>query len=492
MALITVDLITNEGTFRGLAKQNILFHQCISELVDNSIASVKDGEKFKIDIIFSNKNSDGLVDLIIADNGRGMTSEILQKALQLGESATVENRLNEHGFGLKNALATLSGGNGAWQMWTHVPGEGKYCSVKGPFRPKMEIVDDADAPEFDLLPSDFSTVIRVPVKLSFIQTLQGRGAKATDLDALRSWLIEHLGVLYRGFLQVDPKTGDNKGVITVHVGKTKKNVPTIEIPFAKSDKKYFAVVLDGVEYPLEYQFGSIDPVKRDELVSGSKAKFYYQGNIPTQGVDIRLGNRTIATRQFETIWKDKSGSQVSRHNGYNDFVGELIIPAVPRGLLTTVNNKTDFNLDDSNWEKIFEELNKFRPPREPRSASEAELRDQWIKMLKATNKDETVTKEVSVWPSGTKIDVYRKKKDGQIIIYEIKIGKGSPEHLYQLKMYWDGLVMDKKEFPEEAILLCSEFDDKLQDMANTMNSMPAPGSKGYNFTIEKLSDKGLG
>ncbi len=356
MALIKVDLITNEGTFRGLAKQNILFHQCIGELVDNAIASVEEGKKFKIDIIFSEREGKDIVDLVITDNGRGMTAEVLQKALQLGESATKDNRLNEHGFGLKNALATLSGGNGTWQLWTRTAGADKFCSVKGPFRPQMEIRDDADAPEFDLLPSDYSTVVKVPVKLAFVQTLQGRGAKGTNLDVLRGWLIEHLGVLYRGFLELDDKTGDNRGVITVHVGKNKKNVPAIPVPFAKFQKERFVVLLDGVEYPFEYRFGSIDPVKKDELVGGEKAKFYYQGNIPTQGIDIRLGKRTIATRQFETIWRDKSGSQLSRHNGYNDFVGELIIPQVPRGLLTTVNNKTDFNLDDPNWEKIFEEL----------------------------------------------------------------------------------------------------------------------------------------
>lgn len=36
-----VTLNVNEGTFRGLSKQNLLFHQCIWELVDNAIAAKK-------------------------------------------------------------------------------------------------------------------------------------------------------------------------------------------------------------------------------------------------------------------------------------------------------------------------------------------------------------------------------------------------------------------------------------------------------------------
>jgi hypothetical protein len=59
-------------------------------------------------------------------------------------------------------------------------------------------------------------------------------------------------------------------------------------------------------------------------------------------------------------------------------------------------------------------------------------------------------------------------------------------------MYWDGLVLDKKEYPSEAILLVEEFSTNLEEMANMMNKLPTPSqSKPYNFKIEKLRDKGL-
>ena len=47
MAKHNVQLVATQGVFAGLAKQNMLFHQCIAELVYNSIASRK--EKFKIE-----------------------------------------------------------------------------------------------------------------------------------------------------------------------------------------------------------------------------------------------------------------------------------------------------------------------------------------------------------------------------------------------------------------------------------------------------------
>lgn len=52
MAQHEVELIATSGVFRGLAKQNMLFHQCISELIDNSIASKKEDHNFDIEVIF--------------------------------------------------------------------------------------------------------------------------------------------------------------------------------------------------------------------------------------------------------------------------------------------------------------------------------------------------------------------------------------------------------------------------------------------------------
>jgi hypothetical protein len=482
-----VPLVANEGIFRGLASQNMLFHQCLGELVDNAIAACPASQKFRVDIIFSSiaGNADR-VDLYVADNGTGMTLEHLGKALQLGESATKDSRLNEHGFGLKNALATLSGGNGPWKIWTNAAKDKPVLSVEGPFSREMTIRDDENFPSDSFLPADFSTLIRVPVKVSFVQTAQGRGAPATDLSALRDWIIEHLGVLYRGYLGQDEETFDTSGVIVVSIGTNSIQVPPVDVPFGNREVKYIDVELDGKVESIQYRYGTLDEVKRDKLIKGKKAKFYYQQNQPTQGIDIRLGKRVIATRQFETIWN------ISRHNSFNDFVGEMLIPDLPRGILSTTNTKTDFNLDDPNWTKIFSKLKQYPPVKEIRQKTEADVRDKWIRMLKATNPEDTVTDERSVWPTGTRIDVYRRTPQNKIIIYEIKVVSGSPIHLYQLKMYWDGLVLDTKEQPSEAILLVESFDAALEQMANMMNQMSPPaGTKPYNFKIERLKDKNL-
>lgn len=47
-----VELRANPGIFKGLAKQNLLFHQCLGELVDNAIAARKAGQKFRVEVVF--------------------------------------------------------------------------------------------------------------------------------------------------------------------------------------------------------------------------------------------------------------------------------------------------------------------------------------------------------------------------------------------------------------------------------------------------------
>lgn len=190
--------------------------------------------------------------------------------------------------------------------------------------------------------------------------------------------------------------------------------------------------------------------------------------------------------------------QIVRHNKYNDFVGELIIPELPRGVLTTVNNKTDFNLDDAGWNQIFELMNEYKPIQKARELGEKELKVKWMRMLKATNPQDRIDDEHYVWNTGVRIDVYRKKAspDSSIILYELKVGSAAPIHLYQLKMYWDGLVIQGEQ-PNEAILLVEDYNANIEEMANKMNGLTPPLlpngtlSGSYNFKLTKYNEVNL-
>ena len=495
MATHKVKLVADPGVFRGLAKQNMLFHQCIGELVDNSIAACPPDVSFTVDIIFD-RQEDDIVDVYVTDQSGGMDLDELGDALQLGRLPTGDqHRLHEHGFGLKNALTTLTKNELPWTIWTRKAGSRNVLSVSGPFGPEMEIDDDATFPDKDFLTADISTIVYFRTRIDYVRTVQGRGAPTRDLEKLRIWLMEHLGVFYRGYLDINEKTGVPYGSIFVAVGKDRKRVPRIPVPFASVTTVYIDVEINGKVHNLMLNVGTLDEVKRESLVGGEKAKYYYQGNIQTQGIDIQLGKRVIATRQLETIWKKENGDPLTRHNDFNDFVGELIIPELPRGVLTTVNNKTDFNLDDPNWERVFNAINdKYQPRRGERSLTEKSLREKWASMLKGTNPEDTISQEVSVWPASVKIDVYREKPTGEIIIYELKVGSAKPLDIYQLLMYWDGLELEGKTV-KEGVLLVGEYSPRIEQMISDINTklirISDRENRTYNIRIELYKEKGI-
>jgi hypothetical protein len=358
----------------------------------------------------------------------------------------------------------------------------------------MSIEDEDEFPTDEFLPTEISTLIYAETDKDYIRSVQGRGGPTNDIFKLRKWLIEHIGVLYRGYLTQDPNTYDVDGEIRVSIIGEKKDslrVMPIMVPFSNSKTEYINVNLDGIEYEIEYEYGTLDEVKRDRLVHGlagvrEKSQYYYQKNIPTQGIDIRLGKRVLATSMLESIWKTNDDkSQLNRHNDYNDFVGEVRIPNVPRGTLTTVNNKTDFNLDDIGWCKIFEEINKIKPPKTIREKTEKGLQKKWIEILKDTNPDEIVSDEKHIWPSGVRIDTFRKKENGDIIIYELKVGSAQPIHVYQLMMYWDGLEIIG-ETPKEAVLMVEDYSSTIEEMIAMINSeLLTKNGKNYNLKIER-------
>lgn len=462
------------SAFLGLAKQNMTCYQCLMELVDNAIAAFL-GHKAFVQIILMPFDSAHIV-IYICDWGCGMDLRGLENALQLGSLPISNCRLNEHGFGLNNALSSLTEGVGLWEIQTQKPGMPVY-KCKGPFAPQMEVTEP-DA--FDLPPNILtepgtpSTVIKAVVPLSYAQTLQSCGARCTDLATLRTWLVEHLGVAYRGYLTPDPTTLEVSAKITVTVGDSHQLVPPVVVPYGTEKTERFQVELGGKIVPVEYHYGLLDADKRDHLVGGCKAKYYYCGNQITQGIDIRLGRRVISTAMLDEIWHSENGTPLKRHNNYNEFVGELILPELPRGVLSTLNNKTGINPADPDWSKLFARLEAFPPPKAMRALSEKALQKRWMEILHAANPADRISDEVCVWPAGARIDVLRECSDsGRLILYELKLGKAEPLHIYQLRMYWDGLVQAGHQ-PSEGILLVQEYSANIKAMLDAVNLLPSP------------------
>jgi len=130
----------------GLARQQMQFQQVLGELVDNAFAAPKkdrDGDNvpFRIEVIVIHEDS--RIKLTVADDGHGISLDDLEnKVLRPGGQGTQKGVLNEHGFGLKNALCMLTRNQDGFAIRTRdetCTYEGKHYLVRGPFSPDTTV-----------------------------------------------------------------------------------------------------------------------------------------------------------------------------------------------------------------------------------------------------------------------------------------------------------------------------------------------------------------
>ena len=493
----TVEVRMESHTFDGLQKQGMTFPQALFELVDNALAAAKPNEKAHIAIAMAPDVSKESFWLAIADQSGGMDLPELNHSLQIGGEPYGTNRLHEHGFGLKNAIAAMVG-NGYFELYTR-KSPGDYLTVTSPYSCEMPVYASPtlQLPEgLNLKWDNPSTVILLKVPMRFTASLQRNGRLAmSDLATIRSWIVEHLGVTYRGYLEIDPKTLEPSAKIVVTIGQNEVFVPPMPIPMMMTKTETFEVELNGTVVPLQYVHGLLDENARNHLVLDKKTKFYYRGNQPTQGIDIRLGKRVIASAQLSEIWHKPDGQPEPRHNHYNAFVGELRIPELPRGVLSTLWNKTNINYADEDWETVFDAIQEYPPEKHEQNLCEEAVKKHWAEMLEATCPGDRISREVSVWCAGARIDVLHESST-KCVVYEVKVRKAEPNDVYQLRMYWDGLVVSGVQ-PTEGVLIATACSAKLQKMVDVINKMPPPflpdgsPSAPYNISLATLKDKRL-
>lgn len=196
--------------FEGLARQGMLCHQGICELCDDALAAALPGEKARVCVALAPDADKNFLQLAVADWGSGMELFALTNALQLGSSPLSNNRLNEHGYGLNNALACLSGGTGDWCIYTR-DAPGPYFYVHGPFDLEMTVktTDTIDLPEsLNLQWSEPSSARSLPY--DFLHTACVTGAIPGQLGILADGglrISELAGLLFSCLHAIDTSQG---------------------------------------------------------------------------------------------------------------------------------------------------------------------------------------------------------------------------------------------------------------------------------------------
>lgn len=470
------------GTIRGLAQAPLHLQNMVAELVDNALASTTGTQTVCIDL---SPHPDGgdLHVLRVWDTGPGISLQSLEKEVfKLGNPPKGTSHLNEHGFGLKNVLAK------AEQLsklpWffrtrdTEALAHGEFYQCKRPLSFAMPIEKHLNKEWPAHASQTIGTICEIVVPITYMQSVAfgRRGALPKEIGLIMDYLREHIGVLFRGYLEGGVKSTTR--ILTSTGLGTPEHVDPIAPDFKSKGTFGFTLKLAGEQVKVTGTVGLID---KDSEQTKSR-RLYYRHAPESQGIDIRVGKRTVATRLISEIWGRE------RHPSLNGIAGEFHIPGA-RGIAPpTLNNKTSIDFDSAGWNAIAEGIQQVVPPGElPQGGgkSEADLRDELYQHIEGLKKPtHTLEKEYDC-VHGISIDIVwdQTATGGPLEIFEVKKGKAAPIDLYQLVMYWDALISSGKQ-PKYGHLVSDGRTTGVNTLLKFLRERTDANGRKYDLQVE--------
>lgn len=420
--LVKVNIEPSDNIFRELGNNTYDYVDMISELIDNSIAAWSSDEILNVVITIGFSKLDKTQNyLIIRDNADGIPRANLGKALSPGGMSGGQT-LNEHGLGMKQAIAGL--------------GTLDYILTKTVADEEAIKVSELRFGEIDgeLIKSDFSngTEIKV-INISSIVPLSKQKYSQSVV-----WL---LGARYRRFLRKDSlKMSLVLELKDIDEDKVDKSwdVESVEPTYfhpnlRRNEPVINRELLTGKGWEAKLTFGYAPSERQYEEIGLESPKKYtpYYVSINKQGLDILKNDRVINLHQLSEI-----GLVSSRHSNYNYIRGELDLI---KGFTTAITKNSI--IADSNFAELLSTIKKrledkgyLRKKSYPDEIPEKLLRDRMVRLFESSKmfKKDTVHSEYPVEGMGGYIDIFADKE-----AWELKIDDASGQDVYQLFGYMD-------------------------------------------------------
>jgi|GEM_PF-923576 hypothetical protein len=461
----------------------------VAELVDNALGAASTNQKVWIDLSLHPDGGD-LYILRVWDNGPGIPLERLEKdVFSLGHPPGGTSHLHEHGFGLKNVLAKAQQlSKLPWFFRTRdsaVLAQNKFYQCKRPFSFSMPIdpLPSADWPAY--ASQTTGTICEIVVPMTYMQSVAfgRRGALPRDLGKIMDYLREHLGVFYRGYLEGGVRA--NTQILTSTGLGAQDHVDLVEPDFKSKDTFTFNLTLSGQQVTVTGIVGLVD---KDS--PKTKSRLLYYKHVPeSQGIDIRVGKRTVATRLISEIWER------DRHPSLNGIAGEFLIPGIRGVAPPTLNNKTSIDFDSPTWHAVVDGIQQQLPTDDlPHGGGKSEdnLRDELFQHISGLKRPtHTLEKEFDCI-HGIAVDIVwdQTAAAGPIDIYEVKKGKAAPIDLYQLVMYWDALASVGRQ-PTTGHLVSNGRTAGVNTLLEFLRGRKDANGHQYDLVVEDWSTHGI-
>ena len=471
--------------WEGLGGNFDSIQQILFEFIDNSVSNIvkyKKNLRHKQIFICFNVENEKKIHIKIEDSGTGIKN--LDNAFKIGNKKSRETPLNEHGFGMKHALAAADKNNNNWWIATrtqHNKSESSYVLINAPYKTvNFEGTKKSNSSWPGLLNST-GTIVGFTIDKNLLSTLtigiSGAGIN-TSYKRMIEYFVEDLSFTYSGVIE-DNSINMNVKLYNNDELELDQNITPLKPIWEKKDisgtQRYD---LGKGEVTLKYVFGSIEP--------GDNIR-YYRRNMQSSGVEIRVNGRVMVNNLITDIWGKE------RHNSFNHFLAIIDIISDDRDKIpTTKTAKNSFNFSDEKFEKLVGWILKIYPTIEEVDQGNGDYNE--LKMFKdlkkkfeisELHKNDHYSLQQYVFEQlnmKLRIDLYG-FVDGKVIIFEGKKKKTTPKDVYQLRMYWDGLVFNKS-IPSEGILLGETHPESVKKMLEYVNQMKDANGNNYNFSLK--------
>jgi hypothetical protein len=477
-----------DDLWRGIGGNFDNLTQIICEFVDNSISNFIGNPGTYKDIWIDVKKSGNQYNFKIEDTGTGFDK--FEVAMKLGDMTGGSTPLNEHGFGMKHALATACPTNKKWAVYTQTKSDLRKSKdrvrfMKSPYKFMMYEQKQKTWPGRH---KDTGTQIQFTVNEQMFFTLRkgrkGGGGFAKCCDYLK----EDLGFIYSTILDSGAANiqvnGNPVSVIRPNVKGSYDPTPTGE------ESKNINLGSGNVE--MKFHFIEIeDP-------TDSEGKKYYKKNTKQSGVEIRINGRAIQHNIFSDVWTTKAGN----HNLYNHFFVLIdLISDENKKLPRTRTSKNGVREADKKIAKVFDWIRNTcpDPPKNPTEKfDEKKMADQ-LKIVKdgaySAMAGSKVKREYSVWKTEAaknrpKADLYIFDGTTEVILYECKLKNTRIQDVYQLIMYWDGSVDDSTQ-PTKAFLVGGKHSKAVKNAVKRWNKLKDANGKKYNINLTNWTNEGV-
>jgi hypothetical protein len=471
--------------WKGIGGHFDFLSQIIHEFIDNSVSNFKGNQSLSRNIVISfkevkNKN----IEVSIEDQGTGIKD--LNSAFCLGNTSSGDSPLNEHGFGMKHALASANPNNNNWAVYTRT----KDDFDKNQFK-KISSQYKITEFEAELIGTDeenwagqfngSGTFVRFECSWEMFKTLRKgiRGIVPQNIDGFIPYFKEDLGFVYSNILK------DGLASISIVTPTNSYIVSAVEPnwkEFISAKIGSEDVDLGNGSVKILYEFGSTNE---------SEFFKYYRKNQSSSGVEIRINGRLLSYNIFKDIWN------LEPHPVYNHLLIKLNLVSNDKNKLpTTRTSKNGIREGDGKLEKIYEWVRKKYPKPDKdddvknENQDELSLFETLAEKKKIHLKGATVETEQFVFNSigeRARLDLYI-AFNNEVTIYEGKKDKTTYKDVYQLRMYWDGCIIDGIT-PKFGILISANHPDSVKTLVDVVNQMLDPNGNNYNFILRSWRDE---